>query len=151
MFPVQCEELRTNHLTLLLVVTTPYACRFLWRAYYIEDFKWRLRFRFGVAFWRVVLWEVYFKGPNCLWRALRTSVLTIATTCTRAEPHGITREVMGVYFGWQKLRTLNVLFSVTNSNCLLLHTKCKLRFVVVTNTKPLIQRYLSFLVIFWGL
>ena len=26
MFPVQCHERRTNHLTLLLVVTMPYAC-----------------------------------------------------------------------------------------------------------------------------
>ena len=25
MFPVQCEEIRINHLTLLLVVTMPYA------------------------------------------------------------------------------------------------------------------------------
>ena len=32
----------------------PYACWFLWRAYNIEDFKWRLHFHFGVAFWRVV-------------------------------------------------------------------------------------------------
>jgi hypothetical protein len=55
MFPVQCEELWIDHLTPLLVVTMPYACWFLWRTYYIEDFKWRLHFQFGVAFWRIVL------------------------------------------------------------------------------------------------
>ena len=33
MFPVQCEEIRINHLTLLLlVVTVPYACWFWWQA-----------------------------------------------------------------------------------------------------------------------
>ena len=37
----------------------PYACWFLWLADYIEDFKWHLDFQFGVAFWRVVLREVY--------------------------------------------------------------------------------------------
>jgi hypothetical protein len=39
MFPIQCEELRINHLTPLLVVTMPYASWFLWWADYIEDFK----------------------------------------------------------------------------------------------------------------
>jgi hypothetical protein len=39
MFLVQCEELRINHLTPLLVVTMPYSSWFLWRADYIEDFK----------------------------------------------------------------------------------------------------------------
>ena len=63
MFLVECEELKINHLTPLLVVTMNYACWFLWRAYYIEDFKWCLHFQFGVAFWRVFLREVYF------WRA----------------------------------------------------------------------------------
>ena len=49
MFSIQCEELRLDHLTRLLVVTMPYdACWFLWRVDYIEDFKWC----FGVAFWR---------------------------------------------------------------------------------------------------
>ena len=67
MFPIQCEESTINH----LVVITPYACWFLWRTYYIEDFKWRPHFQFGVAFWRVVLGEVYFEGPNCVWRALK--------------------------------------------------------------------------------
>ena len=72
MFSVQCEELRTNFLTLFLVVTMRFACWFLWRAYYIEDLKWRLHFQFGVAFWRVVLREVYFEGPNRVWRASKT-------------------------------------------------------------------------------
>ena len=62
MFPVQREELKFIHLTPLLVVTMPYACWFLWRAYYIEDFKWRLHFQSRVAFWRIVLREVYFEG-----------------------------------------------------------------------------------------
>ena len=52
MFPVQCEELRIDHLTLLLVATFPYACWFLWWTNYIDEFKWRLPFPFGVAFWR---------------------------------------------------------------------------------------------------
>ena len=66
-FLVQCEELRINHLTPLLVATMPYACWFLWWADYIEDFKWRLHFQSRVAFWRVILREVYFKGPkSCL-------------------------------------------------------------------------------------
>ena len=78
MFPIQFEELTINHLTLLLVVTMPYACWFLWRANYTEDFKWRLHFQFGVAFWRVFLREVYFEGPNRVWRALKTSILNTA-------------------------------------------------------------------------
>ena len=77
MFHVQCEELKISHLILLLVVTMPCACWFLWGADYIEDFKWRLHFQFGVAFWRVVLREVYFEGPNRVWRALKTSILNI--------------------------------------------------------------------------
>ena len=72
MLPVQCEELRSNHLTLLLVVTVPYACWFLWRAYCTKDFKWRLHFQFGIAFWRG-----YFEGPNRVWRALKTWILNI--------------------------------------------------------------------------
>ena len=81
MFPVQCEELRINHLTPLLVVTMPYACWFLWRVDYIEDFKWCLHFQFGVAFWRVVLRKVFFEGPNCVWRELKTSILNIGWVC----------------------------------------------------------------------
>ena len=43
--------------------------------------------------------------------------------------------------------TLNMIFSVTNSNSLKLNTICKSRYSV-TNTKMLIQHYMSFLVIF---
>ena len=39
-----------------------YACYFLWRADYIEVFKWRLHFQFGVAIWRVFFLERYIKG-----------------------------------------------------------------------------------------
>ena len=77
MFLVHYEELRINHLTPFLVVTMPFACWFLWRAYYIEDSKWHLHFQFGVAFWEVVLREVYFEEPNHVWRALKTSILNI--------------------------------------------------------------------------
>ena len=52
MLPVQCEESRINHPTPLLVVTSPYARRFLWRADHIEDFKWR---RLHFAIWGCVL------------------------------------------------------------------------------------------------
>ena len=58
MFPVQCEGLRINHLTLLLIVTMPCACWCLWRAYDIEDFKWRLHFEFGLSLERL-FWERY--------------------------------------------------------------------------------------------
>ena len=75
MFSVQCGEWRINHMTPFLVVTMPYACWFLWRADYIEDFKWRLHCQFGVAFGRVVLREVYFKGPSRVWRAMKTSIV----------------------------------------------------------------------------
>ena len=57
------------------VVTVPFACWFLWQADYIEDFKWRLHFQFGVVFWKAVLREVYFEGPNHVPRALETSIL----------------------------------------------------------------------------
>ena len=33
-------------------------------AYYIENFKWHLHFQFGIAFWRIVLREVYFEEQN---------------------------------------------------------------------------------------
>jgi hypothetical protein len=75
MFPIQCEESKINCLNMFLVVIVPFACWFLWRAYYIEDFKRRLHFQYGVALWRVVLWEVYLVGPNHVWRALKTSIL----------------------------------------------------------------------------
>ena len=89
MFPIQCEELRNNHLTALLVVTMPYACWLLWRVDYI-DFKWRLPFQLGVAFWRVVLREVYFEGPNHIWWALKTSILnTCSESCEGANWYNI--------------------------------------------------------------
>ena len=75
---VQCEELKSNHLTPLLVVIMPCACWFLWRVDYFEDFKWCLHFQIGVAFWRVVLREVYLEESNLFWRALKTSILNTA-------------------------------------------------------------------------
>ena len=78
MFPIQREELRINHLTPLLVVTMPYARWILWWANCSKDFKWRLHFQIGVALWWVVLREVYFEGPNGVWRALKTPILNIA-------------------------------------------------------------------------
>jgi hypothetical protein len=50
---------------------------FLWHAIYIEDFKWCLHFQFGVALGRAILREVYFEGPNRIWRAMKTSILNI--------------------------------------------------------------------------
>ena len=38
-FPVECDEKRIDHQTLLLVVTMPCACWFLWRTNHIEDFQ----------------------------------------------------------------------------------------------------------------
>ena len=73
--PIQCEESRIKRLTLLLGVTLPFACWFLWRAYFIEDFKWRPHFKFEVAFRRVVLRGVYFEGPKRIRRARKTSIL----------------------------------------------------------------------------
>ena len=65
------EELRNNHVALLVKVAVPYACWFLWQADHMEDFKWRLHFQFGVVSRRVVLREeVTFEGPNHVWRAL---------------------------------------------------------------------------------
>ena len=64
MFPVQCEEIRINHRTPLLVVIMPYASWFLRHVDYIEDFHRHLRFQLGVAFWRVILREVYFEGSK---------------------------------------------------------------------------------------
>ena len=61
-------------------MTEPYACWFLWHAYYIEDLKWRPHSQFGVAFWWVVLREAYFEGPNRVWRALKTSILNTGGT-----------------------------------------------------------------------
>ena len=70
-FQHNVKKLRIKHLTLLLVVITPYACWFLWRANYIEDFKWRyLHFQIGVHFEeRYIL-----KGQNTFEGALKTSI-----------------------------------------------------------------------------
>ena len=87
MFSVQYKELRFNHLTPLLVVTMPYACWFLWRVDYVEDFKWCLHLQFGVAFWRVVLREVYFEGPNRVWRAFKISILNTNCITRWQEDH----------------------------------------------------------------
>ena len=87
MFLVRCEEWRINHLTPLLVVTMPYACWFLWWPDSIEDFKWRPRFQFGVAFQKVGLREVYIEGLGRVWRALKTSILN--TELKGTEWHGI--------------------------------------------------------------
>ena len=105
MFSVKCEELKINHRTSFLVVTMPYACWFLWLAYYIEDFKWHLHFQFGVAFWRVVLREVYFEGPNRVWRALKTSILN-----TDREPQGLLFELLGmasIHHTWAAVKIIS--------------------------------------------
>ena len=107
MFLIQSEELLINHLTLLLVLTMPYACWFLWRANYIKNFKRCLHFKFGVAFWRVVLREVYFEGPNRVWRI---SILNTAQQALRLVPEsflgnhfivmGNVREEPAVSYAW---------------------------------------------------
>ena len=61
-FTIQCEELILNHLTLLLVVTMPYSCWFLWRVDYIENFKWCLHF----AMWHRILKGCFERGR--FWR-----------------------------------------------------------------------------------
>ena len=66
MFLVYFEELRINHLTPLLVVTMPYTCWFLWRANYIENFKWCLHFQFGVVFWRAILRGIFWRAKSRL-------------------------------------------------------------------------------------
>ena len=64
MFPIQCEELRIDHLTPLLVVTMPNTCWFLWWAYCFEDFMWRLHLQLGIRF-EGLFWERYY----IFWRA----------------------------------------------------------------------------------
>jgi hypothetical protein len=61
-----------------------YTCWFLWHVNYIENFKWRLHFLVGVAFWKVVLREIYFEGPICVWRVLKTSILNTVCIQVRA-------------------------------------------------------------------
>ena len=62
MFSVQCEEIRLDHLALLLAVTMPYTCWFLWHANSIEGFKWRLQF----GIWGCVLKGCFERG--IFWR-----------------------------------------------------------------------------------
>ena len=85
--PVQCEESRIDRLTLFLVVTTPFACWFLWQTNYIEDFKWRrLHFQFGVTFRRVVLRERYIlKGRIAFEGHWRPQSWTLHSTGARAS------------------------------------------------------------------
>jgi hypothetical protein len=94
MFHVQCEELRINHLTPFLVVTMPYACWFLWRAYYIEDFKWRFHFQFGVA---LLFWERYIlKGQIAFqghWRLQSWTLNTVHVNRETQPPQEIILEV----------------------------------------------------------
>ena len=99
-------RIKNKPLTSFLIVTMLYACCFLWWAYYIEDCKWCLHFQFGIAFWRVIMREVYFEGPNHVWRALNTSILTTnyqASKCRKkpskwASTLFLTR-YLGIVFG----------------------------------------------------
>ena len=94
-------RIRINHLTPLLVVMMPYVFWFLWPADRIEDFKRCLHFRNGVAFWRALLRDVYFEGPNRAWRALKTSILN--NGLVNLEALGFNRlclKVLGCFFLW---------------------------------------------------
>ena len=61
-------RIKNQLLTPLLVITMPYACLFLWWAYYIEDFKWCLHFNLGLRFeglfWKrhILKGEIAFEG-----------------------------------------------------------------------------------------
>ena len=52
----------------------------VWRAKYIEDFNDVFIFYLGLCF-KGLFWERYtlkhFEGPNCVWRALKTSIWSI--------------------------------------------------------------------------
>ena len=97
-FTIQCEELRINHLTLLFVVTIPYTCWFLWRAYYIEDFKWRLHFQLRLHF-EGLFWERYILKGQIMFEGhwglqswtLDTSTYSDSTSCATPPPpfHGV--------------------------------------------------------------
>ena len=89
----------------------PYACWFLWWTNYIEDFKWRLHFQFGVAFWRVVLRVVHFEGPHCVWRALKTSILNID-----CESRRLSRKVSWRWGAKVKVDVLNLVTYLNRSN-----------------------------------
>jgi len=58
MFPTKCEELGTNHLTSLLVVTMPYTCCFLWLAYISRTSNDIFIFNMGLRF-EGLFWERY--------------------------------------------------------------------------------------------
>ena len=62
-FPVQYEELRINHLTLLLVVTMPCACVVL----VAGNFNWGLQMTSSLSIWGCVLKGGYEEG--IIWRA----------------------------------------------------------------------------------
>ena len=77
----QCEELRINCLSLLLVVTMPYACWFLWWVDYIEDFKWRLHFAIrGCVLKGCSENGIYLKGPIAFEGHWRLQSLTLIGT-----------------------------------------------------------------------
>ena len=89
------EELRNNHLTLLLVMTMPYAWWFLWWEDCIEDFKWRCHFQFGVAFWRVVFERGIFWRAKSRLKGIETSILNTSSKSLPNARH-ITRRPTGV-------------------------------------------------------
>ena len=60
-----------------------------WLTNYIEDFKWRLHFQFGAAFWKVVIREVHFERPNRIWRALKTSIWNTAVCSYAIKCHSL--------------------------------------------------------------
>ena len=52
-------------------------------------------FNFGLHFWRVVLREVCFEGPNCVWRALKTSILNTGEGHFTHGPRAMTMKIWG--------------------------------------------------------
>ena len=75
MFSIQCEERRSNHLIPLLVVTIALRLLVLVTGILYWGLQVISSFQFRIAFWRVILREVHFEGPNRVWRALKTSIL----------------------------------------------------------------------------
>ena len=61
MFSVQCEELRVDHLTRLLVARMPYTCWFFLNQQAYDIFIFNLGLHFGR--------EVYFEAREC-WRTV---------------------------------------------------------------------------------
>ena len=84
-FLAQCEKFIIKHLTLLLLaVTMPYACWFLWQADYIEDFKWRPHFPIWDCILKGLFWERYIlKGQIAFEGHWRVQSLN---TCVHALP-----------------------------------------------------------------